>query len=98
MNIGVKTVYGDYEVPDNEVEFHDWRIDVFKRTLPDLFLQQGFHVTTTPVIEAEYYPEKRKFKIIKMSRGYRSSIKRTLDVNPEFVRQYIISNQYILYI
>jgi len=98
MDISVKTIYGDYEVPDHETDFHEYWIDQFKYGLDKLFRLQGWQVTTTPIVETEYYPEKRKFKIIRMSKGYRTAIGRTLEVNTEFTKQYIISNQDILYI
>lgn len=90
IDVAVKIVYNDYSIPWQEQEYHEERIDTFKFQFAWNFKNQGFQMSTILVVECEYYPENRKFKIISFSKNYRRSVDRTLEMSKEFVKEYLI--------
>lgn len=89
ISVSVKPVYGDYEIHYTEQEYHDHLIETFIGVFERLLRN---HVSTVmPLdVECEYYPDKRKFKIISHTKQYRVSVSRTMDMNPKFVRDYLV--------
>lgn len=98
MDVSVVIKYGNYEIPYHEQEFHDEWIEQFKHVCRRIWSKQGVNVTRTPIIEAEYHPEARKFKLFRISRMYRSAIMYMIETNPDIFKQYIIKNEDISYI
>lgn len=89
IEIEVKTVYGDYEIPYQEQEYHDMRVDYFKGQLYTLLKNYPQQIIRRLIVDCEYYPAKRKFKITSVTREHKTRLDYTLNTNPQFVREFL---------
>lgn len=88
--VHVKVIYGDYEIHYSEQEYHDNRIEDFKFILGQHIRKSGFWLTSIVDVYTEYYPEKRKFKIINYTNRFKLAIENALQNNKQFCREYLL--------
>jgi hypothetical protein len=89
IDVDVKIVYGDYMLSDDEQEWHDERVSTFKWQLADIIKSLRIDMSVRLVIDCEYYPETRKFKIKSSTSNYTVYVQRAQDLNPKFVKEYL---------
>lgn len=90
IHIDVNIVFGDYEIPHQDQEYHEHIIKAFKGNLHSIVKAYPQQITTPIAIECEYYPQKRKFKITSIGRAHKTRLDYTLGMNDKFVKQYLL--------
>lgn len=89
IEICVKIIFGDYTIDWQEQEYHEERISSFKWAFKKAIEGYGSQAIRPLTVDCEYYPAKQKFKIVGFTTEHQIRIERQLDMNPNFVREYL---------
>lgn len=89
INIHVKVIYGDHEIPWQDQEYHDGRIDAFKFKATWILKQARSYYSVE--IEAAYYPQNRKFKITNIEpEKEKFRVEKLLSEDTQFRKEYLL--------